>query len=68
MNLWKAFGFFNHSLKLTVLSASGFTENAFRPWDYPENYGICSQLDRKSKRCFLLSSMCIFSESNETKS
>ena len=52
MNLCKAFGFFNHSLKLTVLSTSRFTENAIRPWDYPENYGICSQLNRKSKRLF----------------
>ena len=23
-----------------------------RPWDYPENSGICSQLDRKSKTWF----------------
>ena len=24
----------------------------YRPWDYPENFGICSQLDRKSKFYF----------------
>ena len=23
-----------------------------RSWDYPENFGICSQLNRKSKTCF----------------
>ena len=24
----------------------------YRPWDYPESFGIYSQLDRKSKTCF----------------
>ena len=31
---------------------SSFKQNLYRPWDYPENFGICSQLDRKSKTCF----------------
>ena len=36
--------------------------------DDPKNFGIYSQLDRKSKTWFLLSSMCMFLESNGTKS
>ena len=27
--------------------------NIIRPWDYPESFGICFQLDRKSKTWFL---------------
>ena len=38
-----------------------------RPWDYVENFGIYSQLDRKSKTC-LFTFLYMFPESNETKS
>ena len=31
-----------------------------RPWDYPENFGMCSQLDRKSKTCFFYFLQCIY--------
>ena len=32
-----------------------------RSWDYPENFGICSQLDRKSKTWFFtFLNVCIF--------
>ena len=29
-----------------------FSNYSYRPWDYPENFGIYSQLMRKSKTCF----------------
>ena len=40
-----------------------------RPWDYPENLEIYSQLDRKSKTCFFtFLNVCMFPEMNVTKS
>ena len=38
-----------------------------RPWDYPENFVIFNSIE-KVKPSFLLSSMCIFLESNGKKS
>ena len=40
----------------------------FRSWDYPKNFVIYPKLDRKNKPGFSFSSMCMFAESNGTKS
>ena len=52
---------FRHNIVRTAI-------NDLRPWDYPENFGIYSQIDRISKTCFLFPSMCMFPELNGTKS
>ena len=52
----------------SLLHIISFLFSYFRSWDYPEHFGIYSQLDRKVKPGFSFSSMCMFPELNETKS